>query len=102
MHGILASVRQLNLKAETLAAAFLVAFGLLALPAMIYFVGQQVVGEYEGEGGIWTLYGAIFGSLGRMETATWVLVLSPYLVVLLIRLLAVLTRRKKPVKRVTE
>ena len=95
-------MRLRRLKAEALAALLLIGFGLLALPLMIYFVGQEVVGEYEGEGGLWSLYSAILASLARLELATWTLVLSPYLVVLLVRLLAALSRRRKPVNSVTE
>ena len=60
--------------------------GLLLLPLAIFLVGDVVFGDYEGDG-----YGQFFESLiGRLaggERFAWFLVLSPYLVVQLLRVL---------------
>lgn len=70
---------------EILLALGLIAVGVIALPAMVYFVGQRVVGEYpDGMGG---LYAAIGDALVAGNVFAWILVLGPYLGILLIRLL---------------
>lgn len=60
--------------------------GLLLLPLAVFLVGDFVFGDYEGDG-----YGQFFESLlGRLadgERFAWFLVLSPYLVVQLSRML---------------
>lgn len=52
--------------------------GLIVLPVTIYFVGQNIFGEYGGQG-----YGEFFANLsGRIRSGdgvAWFLVLSPYL-----------------------
>ena len=74
------------LRKEILLAVGLIAFGLFFLPALIYLVGQQVVGEYAAEGGLVALYDALGNSLLVGNWATWLLVLSPYIVIQLSRL----------------
>jgi hypothetical protein len=59
--------------------------GLVLMPIGIYWVGQNVFGEYGGQG-----YSAFFGTLstkirGR-EFVSWFFVLSPYLAWQLLRL----------------
>ena len=52
--------------------------GLVVMPVAIYFVGQNIFGEYGGHG-----YGQFFNELsGRIrggDGVAWFLVLSPYL-----------------------
>jgi hypothetical protein len=91
-----------RLKAESLTTLLLIFVGFVMLPCMIYLVGQFVIGEYEGEGGLGGLFIAIYQSLGRGNIATWILVLSPYFVVQLLRLIVVLLRARKPVTSVTK
>ena len=68
---------------EVLLAMGLVAFGLVVLPAIVYLVGQQVVGAYpDGIGG---LYAAIGDALVAGNGFAWILVLGPYLGVQLLR-----------------
>lgn len=70
---------------EVLLALGLTAFGLIVLPALVFVVGRQVVGEYpDGIGG---LYAAVGDALAAGRGFAWFLVLSPYLCVLLVRLL---------------
>lgn len=83
-------------KSELVVFAVLFAFGLLALPALVYLVGLEVVGAYEGPDGIWSLYAAILAALARGAIAAWLLVLSPYVVIQLLRVLAALHRARRP------
>jgi len=73
----------------------LIGFGLGILPALVYLVGQEMLGPYEGANGLATLYGGIVESLVGGQIATWILVLSPYLFILLVRLLLAV-RRSRP------
>ena len=91
-------MKPLNWKREALAALALVGFGLGVLPGLVYLVGQEILGDYEGTDGLATLYGAIVSSLLRGQLFAWILVLSPYVVILLFRLL-VAVRRTRPGRR---
>jgi hypothetical protein len=68
---------------EVLLAVALLAFGMIGLPPLIFLVGQQVVGAYED--GIVGLYQAIGNALVAGNAFAWILILSPYLSVLLVR-----------------
>lgn len=84
---------------ESLLALGLIAFGLIALPALVYVVGQRVVGEYsEGMAG---LYAAVGDALIAGNFFAWILILSPYLCVLLIRCILWLRRPRKTVNQLT-
>ncbi len=74
-----------RLRNEAILAGLMLAFGLFILPVAIYFVGQQIIGEYEG-GGVIGLVLALWSALVRADAVAWVLVLSPWLVVQLLRL----------------
>ncbi len=54
-------------------------FGLVLMPIVIYWVGQNVFGAYGGQG-----YSDFFGNLSEKirsgDTVAWFLVLSPYLI----------------------
>lgn len=65
--------------------ALLFACGLVLLPPAIFFVGQQVVGEYAPNGELFDLVFAIWGDLATPSAAAWLLVLSPYIVIQLLR-----------------
>ena len=69
---------------EVFLALGLLTLGLLALPAMVYAVGQVVVGEYEG--GLPALYEAIADGLLAGRIFAWLMVLSPYLSIQMIRM----------------
>jgi hypothetical protein len=85
---------------EVLIALALLAFGLIALPALVYVVGQQVVGEYaDGLGGLYTAIGA---ALASGNPFAWILVLSPLLTVQLLRIWVRLRRPRPKVNRVTD
>lgn len=87
------------LKFELVLAAALLCAGLLVLPVAIFWVGQFVIGAYEGDGGLMGLFNGIWSQLGQGSLAAWTLVLSPYVVIQLVRLTRFLLRR--PVSRVT-
>jgi hypothetical protein len=78
---------------ETFLALALLAFGLFCLPALIFLVGQQVVGEYEN--GLLGLYEAIADALISGNGFAWILIFSPYLIVQLFRLTFWLRRQKQ-------
>jgi hypothetical protein len=77
---------------EALLAVGLLAFGLLCLPALIYVVGQRLVGAYPN--GLAGLYEAIADALLTGNGFAWTLILSPLLVVQLSRLWLWLRRRR--------
>ncbi|HEU4616607.1 MAG TPA: hypothetical protein VFV10_01125 [Gammaproteobacteria bacterium] len=80
------------LKFELLLAALLFCFGVAVLPLAIYWVGVFVVGPYEGKTGVMSLLEAIWQGLGQGQIVAWLLVVSPYVVVQLVRLARVLWR----------
>jgi hypothetical protein len=88
------------LRRETLVLTVFGGFGLLALPAMVFIVGQQLLGEYRPGAGMGVFYADLYRHLGAMEPFAWLLVLGPYLGVQLLRLLwlplGLLTRRRPP------
>jgi len=82
------------LKRELLLALWLVGFGLFALPPAVYWVGQQVVGEYTGENGVWGLTLDLWSGVVSANPAALLLVLSPYLIIQTLRLSRRLRRRR--------
>jgi hypothetical protein len=80
-------------KRELTLTGVLLAIGLLVLPLSIFAVGQQVIGEYEG--GIVGLMGAIWAALAGGQWPAWLLVLSPYVVVQLLRLTRTIVRSRR-------
>jgi hypothetical protein len=87
------------LKFELVLFAALLCTGVVLLPLAVYWVGQFVVGEYESDGGVGGLLGALWDDLGQGSIPAWILVASPYVVIQLFRLARALLRR--PVKDVT-
>jgi hypothetical protein len=81
------------------AAAFAVGFFLL--PLAIYGVGQRLLGNYAIGAGFLDLADQIWGDFLQLAPAAWLLVLSPYFLVQLSRLLRRLLRAHNPVKPVT-
>ena len=82
-----------TVKFELILGMTLLAFGMLALPVGVYWVGQFVIGGYESDSGVAGLIGAIWDDLGRGSPAAWILVLSPYVVIQLLRVAIRLLRR---------
>jgi hypothetical protein len=71
---------------ELLIFGFLFFVGLVVLPVCIYIVGVNVIGEYSPEAGMSGLLLAIWGDVARLRISAWILVLSPWVVIQLVRL----------------
>ena len=69
---------------ESLLFLYLFLAGILFLPIAIYLVGNLLFGEYGGTG-FSAFYGSLHSSLRAGELTVWFLVLSPYLILQLIR-----------------
>jgi hypothetical protein len=71
---------------ELAIGAALLGFGLFLLPVAIYIVGSRIFGEYApGAGGAFVLAEHLWLDLVALRPFAWLLVLSPYLLVQLIR-----------------
>jgi hypothetical protein len=66
-------------------AALAIGFGLLVLPLAIYVVGQQLLGEYRTDAGAMALAERIWLDLLSLRAPAWILVLSPYIAVQILR-----------------
>lgn len=75
-----------TIKREIAIAAGLFAAGLLLLPPAIYWVGRQAAGAYAG-GGALAFADQIWADFMQLEPAAWLLVLSPYVLLQLVRLI---------------
>jgi hypothetical protein len=75
-----------TVKKEIQLALWLVGLGFFALPPAIYWVGQQVVGEYEGESGFWGLTLDLWLGVINANPMALLLVLSPYLIIQTLRI----------------
>jgi hypothetical protein len=84
---------------EILLASILLAFGLFALPALIYLVGATLLGPYiEGDApsnGVALFYRNFFADLAAPSGRAWLIALGPLLVIGLFRL-AFLGQRSTP------
>jgi hypothetical protein len=77
-----------NWRREATIAAALIGFGLLVLPFAVYIVGARLIGDYGPEGtdlGPMALAEAIWLDLLSLRLPAWLLVLSPYITVQLVR-----------------
>ena len=77
-----------TLRREIIIGAVLFACGFFVLPLAIYWVGRELIGSYSTDptAGAFTLAESIWSDLLRLRVAAWVLVLTPYGVVQLLRL----------------
>lgn len=91
-----------TLKKELVLASSLIGAGLLLLPLAVYWVGQQVVGDYESEAGLWDLLTSIWSDFFSLRLSAWLLVLSPYLTIQLVRLALKARRLSGSVTAVTD
>ena len=90
-----------RLRKELLVAAALLSFGLTALPLLVYWVGMRVVGEYYLESGLSDFVWHIWSDLAAGSVLAWILIVSPYLIIQLLRLALILWRRRPDVSSVT-
>ena len=72
-----------TLRREVAIAAGSVGFGLIVLPFAVYLVGQRLLGEYDA--GALGLAESIWRDFFSLRLSAWFLVLSPYLLVQLVR-----------------
>ena len=87
---------------EVAVAAVAFAVGFFGLPFAIYWVGQQLLGDYAPNAGALDLADQIWGDLLELAPAAWLLVLSPYLILQLARVVRrFMHRARSPVKPVT-
>ncbi len=77
---------------ELLLLSLLLFFGLVLMPIAIYVVGDAVFGEYGGYG-YRDFFETLSGKLRRGDRVAWFLVLSPYLIWQVFRLMAFAWRR---------
>ena len=72
---------------ELALVATLLFFGLAVLPIAVWFVGKAVFGAYGGAGYM-EFFGTLSGKIRSGDLVAWFLVLSPYLVWQIVRLMA--------------
>lgn len=65
--------------------------GIVFLPLAIFLVGNEVFGAYGGDG-FGHFFESILARLGNADRFAWLLVLSPYLVLQLLRMMAMAWR----------
>ena len=90
-----------HLRREALLLLIMGGFGLLVLPALVYLVGEQLLGEYRPDAGMGVFYGDLYAELVALSPFAWLLVLGPWLALQFLRLLwwplrGLLRRRKTP------
>jgi hypothetical protein len=70
---------------EAAIAAVALGCGFLILPFAIFFVGRSLIGEYAADAGAMTLAEDIWLDLFALRLPAWLLVLSPYITLQLLR-----------------
>lgn len=71
---------------ELTIAGVLLALGFVGLPLAIYAVGSRIVGDYAPDADFVDLALGVWSALAGGRWAAWLLVLSPYLVISLLRI----------------
>ena len=72
---------------EAVVLVWLLLVGIMLLPVMIWFVGDAVFGDYGGDG-FGMFFGELIAKLVHGDIVMWFLVLSPYLAIMVLRLMA--------------
>ncbi len=72
---------------EALLFVVLAIAGVVLLPLAVFYVGDAVFGSYGGDG-FGEFFESLLGKLGRADRFAWLLVLSPYIVVQVLRIMA--------------
>lgn len=60
--------------------------GIALLPLAIFLVGDAVFGSYGGDG-FGDFFESLLGKLGRADRFAWLLVLSPYIILQVVRIM---------------
>jgi hypothetical protein len=76
-----------HLRREALLLLILGGLGLLALPALVYLVGEWLLGEYRPGAGMGVFYGDLYAELAALSPFAWLLVMGPWLALQFLRLL---------------
>lgn len=71
--------------------AVLAGFGLLVMPLLIYLAGVLTLGPYEG--GLLAFLGSLYKAFFTLEGGAWALLLGPYVLFMVLRLLLAPLRR---------
>jgi hypothetical protein len=71
---------------ELIAAVTCLVIGVAVMPLAIFYTGAAALGRYEGAS-VGHLYSSVFAGFGEGATAAWVVILGPYGLYLLFRLL---------------
>jgi hypothetical protein len=85
-----------RLRKELVLGAACFGFGLFVLPALIYLVGVRVLGAYGGGPHIGAFYGDFFRNLIDGAGRTWFIVVGPYFLLIVVRLIFWPWRGKLP------
>jgi hypothetical protein len=68
-------------------------FGLIVLPFLVYLAGVLTLGPYEG--GLLAFLGSLYGAFFTLKASAWLLLLGPYLLFWILRLLTRPIRRRR-------
>lgn len=74
-----------RLRFELIFASLWLAFGLFVLPALIFWVGNALMGPYGENAGLNAFYGDFFGDLADTSGRAWTIALGPLLLMYLLR-----------------
>ena len=85
-----------RLRFELIFASVLLAFGLFALPGLIYWVGDTMLGPYGENAGVGPFYADFYGDLASGVGRAWALATGPLIVISLIRLVFLKRRTDGP------
>jgi hypothetical protein len=81
------AARRHRIRKESILAGICLGIGLIVLPALIYGFGSTVLGAYGGGPHLGSFYGDYIRNLASGTFRTWLIVLTPYLTVLALRLI---------------
>jgi len=84
---------------ELILGAIGLGFGLAILPALIYLVGVPILGAYGGGPHIGSFYGDFFRNLIDGVGRTWFVVVGPYLLLVVLRLILLSWRPQLPLNQ---
>jgi len=80
---------------ELVLAAFALMLGFAVMPILIYYTGTATLGPYEGAS-LPRMYDSIFQGLATGSPASWIVVLGPYGLYLLAKILRLWWRGGRP------
>lgn len=81
------------MKRELRYLGFFALFGLAVLPFLVYLAGVLTLGPYEG--GLIAFLGSLYGAFFTLEMGAWLLLLGPYALFWIVRLMTRPLRRSR-------